>query len=278
MANTPQQPDTRSGQQEHYTHGYDTKFIEYLRGRKVSTEAAFLVPHLRSGMSLIDCGCGPGTITVGLAELVAPGQVVGIDIEGNQIDLARDHTLTRGVANVRFEVANIYELPFADHSFDAAYAHTVLQHLTDPVKALKEMRRVLKPGGVIGVREEDTGGVLFSPSTPTLDESMELYVRCWKHNGGDPYFARRHRAVLREAGFVRVEGMATCEYYGTPEATRAIGEVMARFIRSSIQTAVQLGWVDEATVEKIGAAWKSWGEHPDAYLAMVRCEAVGWKE
>ena len=263
---------------EQYSHGYDAKMVAYLERRNARTEAAFLVPHLRTGMSLLDCGCGPGTLTTDLAELVAPGQVVGIDIAQSQVTLAQEHARQRGVSNVTFRAATIYELPFPDRSFDVAFAHTVLQHLAEPIRALREIHRVLKAGGLLAVREEDTAGVVFAPSNLLLDQSWDLYVRAWKHNGGDPYFARRHRAVLREVGFVRVVASASCESYGTPEATRWIGEVMARYIPSNLETAVRLGWADAELVERIGAAWKSWGEHPDAYLAILRCEAVGWRE
>ena len=110
------------------------------------------MPYLKPGMSLLDCGCGPGTITLGFAEVVSPGRVIGMDVEESQVEIARSNAETVGLSNATFETANIYELPFDDNSFDAAFCHGVLDHLTDPLKALLEMRRVLKPGGVIGVR------------------------------------------------------------------------------------------------------------------------------
>ena len=79
------------GQQDRYTHGYDARFVERLQRRTVERAADFFLPHLKSGMSLLDCGCGPGSITVGLAEVVAPGEVVGIDIETSQVETARSH-------------------------------------------------------------------------------------------------------------------------------------------------------------------------------------------
>ena len=256
----PEPPPDGATERERYSHGYDPKMVEYLGRRNVRNEAAFLAPHLRPGMSLLDCGCGPGALTTDLAELVAPGRVVGIDIAPQQVTLAQEHAQSRGVSNVMFQAGNIYELPFPDRSFDVAFAHTVLQHLADPAKALREMYCVLKVGGLVGVREEDTGGMVFAPS-----------------NGGDPYLARRHRAVLHESGFGRVIGSASCECYGAPEATKWFGEVMARFMPSNLETGVRLGWVDAESVERMGAAWKAWGEHPDAFFAILRCEAIGWR-
>jgi ubiquinone/menaquinone biosynthesis C-methylase UbiE len=263
---------------ERYTHGYETQFVEYLEGRTTSANAAFFVPHLRPGMSLLDCGCGPGSITAGLASIVTPGQVVGIDIEESQIKLARAQAETQVIPNVRFEVANLYDIPFPDETFDAAFAHTVLQHLADPVRALREIYRVLKPGGVVGVREEDTAGVIFAPTNALMEQTMALYVRSWHHNGGDPYFARRHRAVLRAAGFVRIEGSASAECYGTPAATQSFGKVLSGYFVGHLETAVKMGWMEQETLSDIGRAWEEWGRHPDAYFAMLRCEAVGWKQ
>ena len=272
-----QEPEVDSTSSERYTHGYGTELVGYLKGRTVSVNAAFLAPHLRPGMSLLDCGCGPGSITCGLAQALAPGQVIGIDIEASQIDLAREQAATQAIANVRFEVANIYDLPFPDATFDVAFAHTVLQHLADPVKALREIYRVIKPGGLIGLREEDTGGIVFTPTNPLMEQTMELYVRAWQHNGGDPFFARRHRAVLRAAGFVNIEGSGTAECYGTPAATQAFGQILAGYFAMHLETAVEMGWVEQERVEQIRSAWEEWGNHPDAYFAMLRCEAVGWK-
>jgi ubiquinone/menaquinone biosynthesis C-methylase UbiE len=274
--NTVDKSQMNFDKQEQYTHGYESKFVEYLQTRGVGRDAAFFLPHLNPGMSLIDCGCGPGTITIDLAGIINPGQTVVIDIEKSQIKLARMNATERKISNARFEVGDIYRLDFPDNFFDAAFAHTVFQHLVDPVKAAVEIHRVLKPGGIIGLREEDAAGFIISPFTPKFEKLMELYVRTWKHNGGDPYFARRQRAVLNEAGFARVEASATAESYGTPESTRKIGEMMAKYMDSHLETAIHLNWVNAATVEALTAEWRSWGEHPDAYFGFLFCEAIGW--
>jgi len=94
--------------------------------------------------------CGKcGELFNGVAALVAPGEVVGVVGRNGQVDIARRRAGERGLANVRFEVGSIYALPFPDGSFDVAYAHTVLQHVREPLRALREMRRVLKPGGLV---------------------------------------------------------------------------------------------------------------------------------
>ena len=123
---------------EHYVQRGNPHLEAMFAERTASREAAFFLPYLRPGMQMIDVGCGPGSITVGLAEAVAPGNVVGIDFQPTQIEQARDLAAKRAVANVRFEVADAYRVPFPDHSFDAAFAHAVLTHLREPVRALVE--------------------------------------------------------------------------------------------------------------------------------------------
>src|SRR5215510_14710868 len=154
-------PDSSARRSDHnpaletYTHGYGKQVLEVMSRRTVDRELGFLVPYLRLGMRILDCGCGPGTITTGVAEFVAPGEVVGIDIEPSQIEAARRRAVGCGLPSAHFEVANVYELPFPDASIDAAYAHTVIQHVREPLRALREIRRVLAPGGLLGLRDDD---------------------------------------------------------------------------------------------------------------------------
>ncbi len=159
-----------------------------LAKRTASQDAAFLLPHLRAGIHVLDAGCGPGSITLGLAAAVAPGEVVGIDMQLSLVEQARALAVQRGVSNARFEVANVYELPFPDGSFDAAFANTVLQHLREPVRALAELRRVLRPGGIAGVCDQDFGAHLIAPETPLLQQWSSLLERVRQYNGANIYW------------------------------------------------------------------------------------------
>jgi len=274
------QKSDRSANEELYVGGYSPQIMEILVKRTASVEAGFFLPHLRPGMRLLDCGCGPGTITVNLAEVVAPGEVVGIDIEDKQHEIGRAYARERGVANVRFETGNIYDLPFAPNTFDAVFAHAVLYHLKTPPKALTELHRILKPGGVIGIRDLDNGGDIFTPSNEILDKARDLINRVLEYNGGNLLFGRSQRAILREAGFVRIEASASYDHYGTVEKTQAVGNYLADLILKPHITSVitEQQWASQSELEEINVAFKVWGEHADAFLARARCEAVGWKE
>ncbi len=178
-------------------------------------------------MRLLDCGCGPGSITV-----------------------------------------------------DAVFAHAVLYHLKTPRKALKELHRVLKPGGIIGLRDLDNDGTIFTPSSPVLDKALELIGRVHEYNGGHPFFGRSQWAILREVGFVDIQVSASFDSYGTAEATRGVGQYLAGLLLEpdGIRVMTEQQFASQSELEEMSAAYKAWGEHPDAFCARARCEAVGWKK
>lgn len=223
MAKVEQQ---RSGKQkERYAIGYDATAVRYQQTHTAAKEAGFFLPYLRSGMSLLDCGCGPGTVTTGLAEAIAPGQVTGIDKEVSQIEIARSHAAEKGISNLRFEVGDIYAISFSDDSFDAVFATAVLVHLRHQLRALREMYRILRPGGMIGIQSTDFSGHLLAYSNPLVGKGNKLGLRWLKHNGANLHTGRHQRGLLHKAGFVRIEASALYESYGTPESVRMQGEI-----------------------------------------------------
>jgi ubiquinone/menaquinone biosynthesis C-methylase UbiE len=157
------QASTAIAAPESYSQRANPVFEAELALRTAAKEGAFFLPYLRPGMRLLDLGCGPGSITLGLAEKVAPGEVVGVDLQPSQVAQAQELSAARGVKNVRFEIADVYRLPFPDASFDAVFAHVVLMHLREPVRALMEMRRVLRPGGIVGCATVIGAGVSTRP-------------------------------------------------------------------------------------------------------------------
>ena len=263
---------------EVYTSGYGPQFQRELASRSAADFAGFFTPHLRPGMRLLDCGCGVGSITLDLAGLVAPGEVVGIDVEVRQIDAARAAADERGVRNVRFEVANVYQLPFPDASFDAVFAQGVLEYLREPLGALREMRRCLKPGGIIGVRSPDRGAWLMAPSSPLLDDLRALYVRALESLGTSPTVGRHLRRLVRDAGFDHTEASATTRCFGTDEAAQSGKRIFAEVLRQPavVETVLAQGWVDRARWEAMCAEAVAFFDRPDAFQAWMQCEVVGW--
>ena len=281
MANTKSQASASGSEtKERYTLGYSSQTVQQLQKRTAAREAGFLLPHLSAGMRLLDCGCGPGSISIGLAEAVAPGQVVGVDIEPSQYRSAWSQAIESSETTLRFAIADVYRLPFAANAFDAAFLHNVLSHLRRPLEVLKGIYRLLSPGGVIGISHPDFSGQLISPSDPLLDRGHELYWRLVEHNGGNPAIGKHQRTLLHEAGFVRVEAVAKYSTVGTQDGVRARAEHGGRMSGGSdiAQQMIDLGWTDRSELDRIIAAWRKWSEQPGAFMANATVTAVGWKE
>ncbi len=274
--NKNQSPDTREALQRWQ---FETHSPAYLR-RSAQRNAAFLLPLLRPGMRLLDVGCGPGSITVGLAEAVgADGEAVGVDLSAAMIDAARALAAERGVTNVGYDIADACALPFEDMTFDAAFSHALLQHLPDPLMAVREMHRVLKPGGVIGIADADLSGSLIHPSTPSLQQSLELMIALRRHDGGTPDAGRRLRELLHDAGFPNTAASVIADADGAKETAARAGEWQARYFEAPplVAHVVAAGLASQAELLAMSAAWRAWGSEPGAFWARFWCQSVGWK-
>jgi ubiquinone/menaquinone biosynthesis C-methylase UbiE len=251
----------------------DSSFQRSMVIRSAARQAAFFLPHLRPGMHLLDCGCGPGSITTDFAKLVAPGQVVGIDIQASEVERATAYATELGITNVQFRTGDIYNLPFADETFDAVFSNALLDHLSDPLAALRETYRVLKSGGVVAIRTADRDGYLISPTDAWIEKDMQR-GEAWKAAQGVQVRIGKHiRRFLREAGFVRTEGSASYDSYGTPESVKRLG-----YGAADDSMKEKTGSVEDAELEAIAAAWRKWADSPDAFFGHALVEGVGWKE
>jgi len=182
------------------------------------------MPHLKTGVSVLDCGCGPGSITLGIAELVAPGKVVGVDFGAGRIAGSQSGAASKAIANVDFLAADSYNLPFAESSFDRVFSHALMEHLADPLRAVKELHRVLKSGGVIGVCSPDWGGFVLTPPSDELSRAIEAYTSLQTANGGDVLVGRKLGEYLKIGGFRSIEMSARYECY---PSLPLIGEYLA---------------------------------------------------
>jgi ubiquinone/menaquinone biosynthesis C-methylase UbiE len=264
---------------EKYTHGHAPATLRQHNQRTADEAAAFLLPHLRPGMRLLDVGCGPGSITRGLAERLAPGQVVGIDLSPDALDGARRDATARALTNLRYEEASVYQMPFADGSFDVVYAHQVLQHLRERPSAVREMLRVVRPGGLVAVRDVDWGTAAYWPRDRWIDRFIEVHFQAWYKNGGEPQMGRQLRALFNAAGVDDLEISAAAWCYATPEETSAWGEAYAdRLLTSPMgERPVEYGFATRAEVESMAAAFRAWGTHPDATWMFVHIAALARK-
>ncbi|MCW5313797.1 methyltransferase domain-containing protein [Nostoc sp. KVJ3] len=261
---------------EKYTPGYSSNAMNFMAKRTLDSHGAFFKPYLRPGMNLLDCGCGPGTIALGLAKAIAPGMLTGIDREISQIRIAAESSFSQGVSNTNFLEGNIYSLPFPDNSFDAIFSHALFEHLQEPVQALGELRRILKPGGIVGLRSPDWGGCLITPTIPEMDKAITYYKWLHEQNNGNPYVGRELRALLRETGFSNIKVWASYECY---KPLSAIAEYLGERIKASAKEdqAVEKGWTDERSLTAMSNGLREWSQHPDGFFAQAWCEVVGYK-
>jgi SAM-dependent methyltransferase len=259
-----------------YTHGHHESVLRSHRWRTAENSAAYLLPHVKSGATLLDIGCGPGTITADLASLVTPGRVTALEVTDAALDLARAEIARRGIESVDFAVGDVHALDFADDSFDIVHAHQVLQHVGDPVAALHEMRRVTKPGGIVAVRDSDYAAFTWFPELPELDEWLDLYERVARGNGGEPDAGRRLLSWAHAAGFTDVTATSSTWCFANPEDRDWWGGMWADRVLASdmARTALATKAATQEDLERISAAWKTWAADKDGWISLLHAELI----
>lgn len=166
-----------------YTHGHHESVLRSHTWRTAANSAGYLLDSVKPHMRILDIGCGPGTITADLAALVPDGQVTGLEYAPGVLAQARATAAGRGLDNVSFAVGDVHALDYPDDTFCVVHAHQVLQHVGDPVQALREMRRVTKPGGLVAVRDADYSAMTWYPEVAGMADWQRLYLRVARANG-----------------------------------------------------------------------------------------------
>jgi SAM-dependent methyltransferase len=259
-----------------YTHGHHESVLRSHRWRTAENSAAYLLPHLSSGATVLDIGCGPGTITADLAALVTPGRVTALETTADALDLARAEIERRGLTTVDFAVGDVHALDFPDDSFDVVHAHQVLQHVGDPVAALREMRRVAKPGGLVAARDGDYAAFTWFPELPELTEWLDLYERVARANGGEPDAGRRLLSWAHAAGLTDVTATASIWCYADAEDRAWWGGMWAdRVLASDLaRTALATGAATQQDLRRISDAWRKWAADNDGWLSIPHGEIL----
>jgi ubiquinone/menaquinone biosynthesis C-methylase UbiE len=259
-----------------YTHGHHESVLRSHEWRTAENSAGYLLSSLHAGQELLDVGCGPGTITLDLAARVAPGRVVGVDRSDAVIAAAEARRRETEAKNVEFRVGDVYDLAFDDASFDVVHAHQVLQHLTRPVDALSEMRRVLRPNGVLAVRDGDYASFAWAPLDPLLTRWNELYHELTARNGAEADAGRFLLQWVHAAGFSDVHASSSTWTFADPDRRAWWGTLWAdRVERSSFaEQAVEYGLSDARELAAIADAWRRWSTDADGFFAVVHGEVL----
>jgi SAM-dependent methyltransferase len=253
-------------------------FESLMLSRSAEVYADFLLPHLEPGLHVLDIGCAPGSITLGMAPHA--GYLVGVDPE-DEFEDARRYASEHGIGNVEFRVGDVYSLDFPDDRFDACLCHSMLETLERPLDGLLEIRRVLKPGGIVGVACVEYGGlILAGPRVELLTRFYALREQLWLLDGhADPYRGRELRGLLDRAGFDGVEAASKYLCYGTPEAVRSFGGDRAGDCGETWyrRDAIGHGLATAGELDEMRSAWLEWSTSPGAYAAFAWCRALGRK-
>lgn len=257
-----------------YTHGHHASVLRSHTWRTAANSAGYLLPHLRAGHRVLDVGCGPGTITADLADRVAPGPVLGIDRSPDVIATAQATVGDR--TNLEFAPGDLYALDHPDGAFDVVHAHQVLQHVTDPVAALREMRRVLAPGGVLAARDSVYAAFWWAPDEPRLDRWLALYHQVTQHNQAESNAGRYLLAWARAAGFDDIEYTSSTWTVAGPDDRAWWGGLWAERVTSSAfaDQAVGYGLATPADLADLADGFRAWAAAPDALWVLPHGEIL----
>jgi len=263
-----------------YTHGHHESVLRSHTWRTAANSAAYLLGSLEPRMRILDIGCGPGTITADLAALVPDGQVTGVDRAPDILDLARATAAERGLRNVGFAVADVHALDHPDDTFCVVHAHQVLQHVGDPVQALREMYRVTRPGGLVAVRDSDYAAMAWYPRSRGMDDWLGLYRRVARANGGEPDAGRRLKSWALAAGFEDIDASSSTWCYSTPgERAWWSGLWADRTVASAYaDRAVEGGHGTAEQLHAVAQAWREWGRQEDAWFSVLHGEILCRKQ
>ena len=259
--------------------GYSEEMFQSLMRRRAETSAAHLLPHLKPGLRVLDVGCGPGNISVGLAQAVAPGEFYAIDKEQPPVDLARALAAALQCENATFQVGDAISLPFGDGFFDVVHYHDALMHIPDTQTALAEAMRVLKPGGIISCRDIITQSSFTYPDYGVMEKSWEVLEDVVATDGGHPQMGKELKMRLAQAGFTDTRITASAEIFSTPEEIEFIFGLVSQWFLSRDVTDMALHY-GATTLELANAtaeAYQRWKEDPGALCILAYGEAVAFK-
>ncbi len=262
-----------------YTMGYDENFQQMLRRRSAESHAFYLLPRLKPGDRVLDFGCGPGTISMGLARAVEPGELHGVDMEETQIEMARAAAQAGGHSNATFHVGDVTALPFEDNYFDAAHCHAVLMHVSDTAAVLAEVKRVLKPGGIIASRELFVSSSFLEPGNEDVDSAWATFAKLLQGNGGHPEMGKELKNALLEAGFADIQATGSFDYFGSDEDVAFFRAFIDDWFYSPrvIEAAVHFGLASREQFDQWRQGLDEWRDHPGACGGLSFGEAIAVK-
>ena len=196
-----------------------------------------------------------------------------------KIEVARAAAQAGGHANATFHVGDVTALPFEDNHFDVAHCHTVLMHVPDTRAVLAEVKRVLKPGGIIASREVFISSTFLEPGSKGVEQVLATFSGLLQSSGGHPEMGKQLKSKLLEAGFTNVRTSASFDHFGTPEKVALLRSFFDDWVNSpgAIEAVVQLGLASREDFDVWRKSLDDWRDHPGAFGAFAFGEAIAEK-
>ena len=239
-----------------YSPGYQPAVIATHKWRSAENSAAFLLPHLRKTYHLLDVGSGAGTITCDLTSYVK--SVTALEVNEHAMEITRKEAKLRGI-ELKYTVSDVCSMPFEDNTFDVVHVHQVLQHVADPVKALNEIRRVTKLGGIVAVTEAISSAFSWYPEFSMLDDWLKLYRNLAISNGGQPDAGTRLLDWAQRVGFTHIKPGSSTWCFATAEEREYWGGAWEnRVLTANMAEDARIKHIPEETLEKMSQAWAHW--------------------
>jgi len=263
-----------------YTLGGNDAFLEYLRRyRTADICGKFFRDKVQNNSDILDCGCGPGSVTLGLAEWASSGKTIGIDLNGEQFESARISAEAKSISNIDFREASIFELPFEDNQFDLVFAQAVFVHIPDHSKAMSELHRVLKPGGHVALRDIVNSLILMCPQDPLAEKLRLVYRQGMIASGGDPDVGLSFGQLLLDSGFEELE--LSLEWEQSPNhefRVEYFANLVDVFDNGKLgQLAVDEGWVTTTERTQVGETCRDLANNPTAIWGIPFVQALARK-
>lgn len=201
---------TSNGLSSNYIHGADASEQRRLEVQAELLGGAEFLPALQPGMHLLDVGCGTGAIARAVAGVVAPGQVIGVDLAEAQLVTARRLAAQQGLTNLLFCQGDAYHLQWPAATFAGVYERFMLEHVCDPLPVICEMARVVQPGGWVCAYEWEAGCMVTYPDSAAITTVWQEIYRYQQTQGGDPWVGRKLYGLFRQAGLADVQATGRC--------------------------------------------------------------------
>ncbi|UCF35151.1 MAG: methyltransferase domain-containing protein [Phycisphaerales bacterium] len=260
-----------------YIHGSEQSEQNRLELQAELLGGTDFLPVRRSGMRILEVGCGTGAIARRVAAEVDPGEVVGVDREETQLETARRLAAAGRIENIRFVHGQAESLPFAAASFDAAYARFLLEHVPDPLRVVVEMTRVVKPGGWVCAFEWEEDCNAMYPESPAIIRVWRGIHELQRLRGGDPFVARKLYAIFCRAGLgaVEAQGRAWTLTARQKDKLALFLDGAREIIRQTREGLLAEGFTDEEMLQRAEKEYQHLLQSPETFILAGFCCAVG---